>query len=459
MKSLLNNLQQASNGDYIYPAGERLSKDELLMAILTNAKMRNGYKKMMALYLAKDNRNYNKQFGPDHHIVVPMAKYLIDTYNGYFLGIPPVFALPNTNDNEKLQDWLNETSFVDKLSELSREVDIYGKSYLFVYQNEDAQTCITILPPTKCFMIYDDSVERAPMCFVRYTYDALKRLNFTVYYADEVQVYNDSQLADTKINVYKRVPAVQFIANDDKNSMLEPVQTLLESLNDAMSQKANQLDYFSDSYLKIIGAKFPVDPKTGKMQVPDLKTNKVLFLNPIDGSGVTPSADFISKPDGDGMQEHYIDRIVKYIYEGALVPDPTDQNFNGNQSGVSMKYKYWAMQTKSASKERKFTQSLRNLFKIVFAGGMVLPDSEKDVWRDMKFTFVRNVPTNLEGEIEAAKNAEGLVSKQTQLSLLSFVQNPQTEIEQMQKEQRDQIQNVRKASGSLTDAESDNDDE
>lgn len=452
-------IQIASNGDFIYPQGQKLSREELIAAINYNRDNNYPkYKRLMNFYLSKDMSANYKRNGPDHHVVVAMAKYLVDTYNGYFAGLPPVLTLPDQNNDDKLQDWLNQTSFVDKLSELSKEVDIYGKSYIFVYQNEDAETCVTIVPPTKSFMIYDDSVEHAPIAYIRYSYDALKQTNFYVYYKDETQVYAKSQLIDTQPNVYGRVPAVQFVANNEKTGMLEPIQTLLQSLNDVMSQIANQIDYFSDSYLKIIGAKFPVDPKSGKIQIPDLRKNRVLMLNPVDGTGVTPDADFIKKPDGGEMQENYLDRIVKDIYEGALVPDPTDQNFNGNQSGVSMKYKYWAMQTKSAGKERKFTQALRNLFKIVFSTDKVL-NRQQNAWRDMKFVFTRNVPTDLAGEISAAKDAEGLVSKQTQLSLLSFVKNPQAEIDQMNKEQRDQIKNVQLASGSLTDAEKDADDD
>lgn len=454
MKTVVNNLQVASNGDFIYPAGGKLTKDELLAAIAYNrSNLRPKYKRLMKMYLAKDDRTQvERQLGPDNHLIADLPRYLVDTFTGYFAGIPPIFTIDDKNSNEKLQDWLGATSFVDKLNEVSKQVDVYGRSYLMIYQNEEAKTNLTVLAPTHAFLIYDDTVDRAPIAFVRYSYDALKRLLCDVYYTDEVQTYNNGDLVATKVNVYKQIPAVEFHENSEKTGLFEPVVSLIKALDKGLSQKANQIEYFDNAYLSIIGANFPKDPKTGKPIVPDLRHNRLLILNPTT-AGDKPEIKFLAKPDADGMQENYLNRITKLIYQITMIPDPDDQNFGQNTSGVAMKYKYQPMSNKAATKERKFIQSLRQLFKVVFSTGTVIPDKDKDAWQTMKFTFTRNVPEDLDSAVKTAKDAEGLVSKQTQLSLLPFVQDPADEIQQVQKEQREQIENVRRASGSMTDAE------
>lgn len=454
MKTVLNNLQVASNGDFIYSSDGKPSKEEIQAAINYNrTQLRPTYKKMMNLYLAKDSRSeIQRQLGPDNHLVADLPRYLVDTFTGYFAGIPPVLQLDDKGSNEKLQDWLGATSFVDKLNEVSKQVDVYGRSYMMIYQNESAQTNVTVLAPTHAFLIYDDTVDKDPISFVRYSYDPLKRLQSDVYFDDEVDTYSNSQLVATKVNVYKQIPAVEFHENDEKIGVFEPVTSLIKALDKALSQKANQIEYFDNAYLAIIGANFPKDPKTGKPQIPNLRENRLLILNPTN-PGDKPTIEFLAKPDADNMQEHYIDRITKLIYQITMIPNPDDENFSGNSSGVALKYKYQPMSNKAATKERKFVQSLRQLFKVVFTTGTVIATQSASEWQTMKFTFTRNVPEDLDSAVKTAQDANGLVSKKTQLSLLPFVSDPQDEMEQLDKEQRDQIHNVRLASGSLTDAE------
>jgi hypothetical protein len=52
----------------------------------------------------------------------------------------------------------------------------------------------------------------------------------------------------------------------------------------------------------------------------------------------------------------------------------------------------------------------------------------------LKYKFTLNIPRNVSEEIENAKNLEGIVSKETQLSQLSFIANPLDELKQIEKE-------------------------
>ena len=100
-----------------------------------------------------------------------------------------------------------------------------------------------------------------------------------------------------------------------------------------------------------------------------------------------------------------------------------------------MQYKMLSMQNMAASKERKFTRSLRKLYRAVFS-----LTNWADAWRDLKFKFNRNLPNNLSEEVTDAKNLEGVVSKETQLSVLSIVDDPKAEIDRMGKEDEQKMQ-------------------
>lgn len=453
------------NGTFIYPKDQELSKDELFGFIDYNTQyLMPKYRENMKLYLSQHMilNTESKEMGPDNKLVVNLPKYIVDTYNGYFLGIPPKVSLEKGNDNDMLQTWLSHVSFFDKLNEISKQADIYGRSIGFIYQNENAETGFTYVSPTKAFIVYDDTIERNPLAFVRYEYfenENEYQARGDIYYSNEVYHFENNQLdPDSRINPYKLVPAVEFYENEERQGVYDPVKTLVNALDKAISQKGNQVEYFDNAYLAMVGIHLPEDSKTGKPII-NIKQNRFLYLPNVDSQS-NPDVKFISKPDGDQMQENYIQRLSDWIYQITMVPNPADDSFAGNASGVALEYKYLPMKDKAGSKERKFTKSLRALFRAIFSTGQVISASGSDDWENLQFQFTRNIPKDIASAIAAAKQAEGLVSQRTALSLLPFVDDPDEEIKQMEKEKQDSIKNAQQVVGSLPDymKQSDSDD-
>ena len=63
-----------------------------------------------------------------------------------------------------------------------------------------------------------------------------------------------------------------------------------------------------------------------------------------------------------------------------------------------------------------------------------MPASDKDAWVEVEYRFIRNIPRNVNDEAETARNLEGIISKESQLSILSIVDDVQTEMERIEKE-------------------------
>lgn len=443
------------NGTFIFPKDEELTKDELLGFIDYNTQeLMPKYRKNMELYLSKHEilKMEDKEIGSTYKLVVNSAKYIVDTYNGYFLGIPPKISLDKSEDNDKLQTWLNHVSFADKLNEISKQVDIYGRSIGFLYQNENAETGFTYLSPTKAFIIYDDTVERDPLAFVRYEYydnENEYQARGKIYYSNLVYDFNSTNLDENPSpNPYRMIPAVEFYENEERQGVFDPVRTLIDAYDKALSQKADQVEYFDNAYLAMMGIHLPTD-KNGN-PILDIRKNRFLYLPNVDPQS-NPDVKFIAKPDGDQMQENYLNRLDNLIYQISMIPNMKDQEFSGNASGVALEYKLLPMKNKSNSKERKFTKSLRALFRAVFSTGQVISQSGKDSWEDLQFQFTRNIPKDIAGSISAAKQAEGMISKRTQLSLLPFINDPNSELEQVNKEKQESIKQAREAADALPD--------
>lgn len=370
--------------------------------------------------LAKDDLNK-----PDNRLVVNYPRYIVDTLNGFFIGIPPKLSLDDETDNEKLQEFGDTNSIYDQLYELSKQVSIYGRSYVYVYQNEDKQTSMAIMNPMHSFMIYDDTVAKIPKAFVMYSYDNDNNLSGSVCLSDGIY---DLNLSNKQINVYKMVTAVEFMENEERQGTFENVETLVDGVNNALSQKANDVEYFADAYMKILGKE--IDEDTLK----DIKDNHIINLESQDGQDVV--VEFMEKPNADGEQENLINRLNNLIFQISMVANISDENFGNAASGVSLQYKLLSMRNLASNKERKFTRSLRKLFKVVFSSGNVLPSNKADEWKNIKFKFTRNLPANLADEAQTAATLSGITSQETQLSTLSIVDDAKKEIDRIQDDQK-----------------------
>ncbi|KAA9260104.1 phage portal protein [Lactobacillus jensenii] len=400
-----------------------------------------------------------KQTGADNRLVVNLPKYLVDTYNGFFSGIAPKISLDDDKENQKLQDWNNTNSFVDKLNEISKQADIYGKSYAFVYQDEDSQTRVTYCSPSHAFMVYDDTVNREPLAFVRYHYDNSSDATAkgTIYYADASYDFVGPAInPEPTPNLYKLVPAVEFYENEERQGVFDGCITLINELDRALNQKANQVEYFDNAYLYMLGIQLEKDRDTGQPML-DLKNDRFIYA-PAD-TAVNGKIGFVSKPDGDNMQENLINRLTEWIFQTAMIPNMNDQAFSGNSSGVALQYKLLPMKNRASNKERKFVHSLRHLYQIIFSVGTVLPDSSKNKWQDLSFQFTRNMPANIADEVNSAVNASGIVSKETALSLLSFIDDPKSEINRMEKEKDEEMKRVSQLSPAAMDFQKVNSDD
>ena len=430
------------NNVFIYPRDEELTMPDLLRFIGKNKELAKGYQHNMEMYEGNHDIMHQprRAFGPDNRLVANLPHYIVDTYNGFFTGIPPKITLEDKASNVMLQQWNDENSLQDKLSEISKQADIFGRSLAFVYQDEDSNTRIACSSPDESFMVYDDTVSRQPLAFVRYWKNNDGMQVGMVYYATKVVSFESSKFNGEKPNPYKLVPAVEFYGNEERQGVFDNVKTLIDELDRVLSQKANQVEYFDNAYLKVLGVNLDQDGD-GKPDA-DLIGNQMIYSPDADATNAT--VDFISKPDGDNMQEHIIDRLVSMIYQISMVANLNDEAFAGNNSGVALQYKLLPMRNMAANKERKFTQALRQLYRVVFSVGSVLPESASDEWQSLHFQFKRNLPEDLSNDADTAQKLQGMVSQETLLSILPFVDDPKEEMKRINKEKQDVMQQALK---------------
>lgn len=366
-------------------------------------------------------------YKPDNRIAVNFAKYITDTMNGFFLGNPIKLQSDDEavlNYVELLDQYNNQD---DNNAELSKTCSIFGSGYEMYYVDENGQIGITYLTPMEAFVIYDDSVLQNPRYFVRLYLDTDNVVHGSV--SDESTVkYFEIRGKLTFIPEYEHphgfdgVPATEYLENAERQGIYESVLTMINAYNKAISEKANDVDYFADAYLKVLGTLLDED------EIKHIRDDRIINF---DGDTEKVIVEFLQKPNGDETQEHLIDRLERLIFQISMVANISDENF-GTSSGIALKYKLLAMSNLAKTKERKFTAGMNRRYKLIFSNPV--SGMKKDDWVKIRYQFTLNYPANLLEESQIAGNLSGITSQETQLKVLSVVDNVQEEIDRMESE-------------------------
>lgn len=368
---------------------------------------------------------------PDNRLVVNYAKYIVDMFNGYFIGIPATVS----HDDQVISDYVNDfrkfNDMEDSESELSKLVDIFGHAFWYVYQDEDANTRVTYNSPMNMLIVHDNSVAERPKFAVRYMIDEETGAGTGEVVTDTETIYftldnaGDVSFGERTNHIYSKLPIIEVIENEERRGIFESVKTLLNALNKAVSEKANDVDYFADAYLKIIGMELDDEVSSS------IRDNRVFNLWGESGSQL--DVDFLQKPNADQTQENLIVLLRDAIFNISMVANLSDKDF-GNSSGTALAYKLQAMDNLAKSKDRKMQSGFNRLYEVVLS----VPTTQvpADAWSEFNYKFTRNVPKNTLEEAQIVSQLNGQVSDETKLSVLSIVQDPKEELERMEEESK-----------------------
>lgn len=397
------------------------------------SEVNNRYKKLYEAYTSDHeilHEEAKPAYKPDNRIVVNFPKYIVDTMNGFFIGNPIKVVADDEAVSAYVEymDQYNDQD--DNNAELSKICSIYGHGFEMYYTDEEAELCITYLSPQEAFMIYDESIIERPMYFVRrYTdRDGIERGSISNSYGvRNFQITGGfSWLDDDWMpHHFNGVPATEFIENAERQGLFEPVMSIVNAYNKAVSEKANDVDYFADAYMKVLGTKLEEE------DVRHIRDNRVVNFEGEDAGKLV--VEFMGKPESDTTQENHLNRLERLIFQISMVANISDENF-GNSSGVALKYKLQAMSNLEKTKERKFVSGMNRRYKLLF--GHPASKVSKDAWMQLEYRFTPNIPANLLEEAQIAAQMEGITSHETQLKVLSIVDNVVAELDRIETENK-----------------------
>ena len=368
---------------------------------------------------------------PDNRLVFNYAKYIVDTFNGYQIGVPVKIKSDDDKVNQFVADFRKVNDMEDSEFELAKMSSIFGHAFIYVYQDEEGITRATYNSPINMFIVHDNSIEERPLFAVRYTFNENENTGVgQVITNDEIieatfTAGGTVRFGERNQHIYSSIPVVEMIENEERQGIFESVKSLINALNKAASEKANDVDYFADAYLKVLGVELDSEDA---MQI---RENRIFNLWK-NGDGPLPDVGFLEKPSSDTTQENLISLLKESIFAISMVANMTEADF-GNSSGTALAFKLQAMDNLARMKDRKLQSAFNRLYKIVFSVPLITVDNT--AWSGLSYTFTRNVPRNILEEAQIVGQLSGQVSEETKLSVLSIVDDPQKEIQRMEREE------------------------
>lgn len=376
-----------------------------------------------------------KQTGKiNNHLNNDFFSEIVDTKIGFFVGVPIVYGVDEKaygeTEKKKIDEYITDFNAINNIADLDSETAkrtaIYGSCGRLMYI-EDAIIKAKIYEGYNCIFIGDSIAEPRQSVYYYHDDDAKKT---TAYLYDETNVIKCAMKDDEeKFSVIEGAtahgfdicPLFGFANNDELLGDGEKVLELIDAYDRGLSDINNELEQFRLAYLAFIGVK----PTEETLEA--AKQTGAFYIPLTDGR-----VEFIMKNLNDAIIEHHLDRIEANIYRFSATPNMKDISFAGNLTGVAMAYKFRPFEYKCKTMELKFKTALSHQYKIMqfILNAKGIPIN----YMDMDFVFVRNYPQNLLEEAQILTLLKGQVSEKTRYSVMSFIDDPQAEIEAMQED-------------------------
>ncbi len=147
-------------------------------------------------------------------------------------------------------------------------------------------------------------------------------------------------------------------------------------------------------------------------------------------------AEYISQTLEEESVETLKKALKNDIYTFSHVANLTDENFAGNSSGVAMEYKFLGLEMITKTKQRFYIKGLKRRI-LMFDNYLGIQSIKLNI-NSIVPQFSRGLPKNILEISQIISNLEGKVSTRQLISLLPFIEDPDAEIEALEKEKKNQ---------------------
>lgn len=385
----------------------------------------------------KVNNKLNNAFDAD----------IVDTKVGYMFGHPISYQVDVDGDGladketplqKALHEFIVRNSIEDEDSEWGKKAAICGYGARLAYIDTEGKERVRNVDPWEAIILSDRSIAE-PIYALRY-YPIEKKNGkdlFRVDFYDDLYMHSFVQksvggkfepIEQNKLHMFEYCPLYGLPNNEELKGDAEKVLMLIDAYDRALSDANNEVEQYRLAYLVLKG-----------MVADDEALEEINRKGIFELLDDKESVSYLTKDINNEMIEDHLDRLEENIMRFAKSVNFTDETFGTEISGVAMKYKLMSLENKCITMERKMVTALRHQFKVLCSAWAKKGICNADDYLHFSFQFKRNLPVNLKEEAETQEKLKGMISDRTRLSLLSFVEDVQEELNKIKQQNEELI--------------------
>lgn len=372
--------------------------------------------------------------------VTDFPRYITSLFVGYLFGNKITYATSDGIDITPLENAYDDQIISDLDIRLGYDASKFSHGFELVYVNNDAECRSAIIDPRNVILVRDNTVEHNKMFAVIYQPSVDDR-GEEIDGEYDVTILTNNKIMERKLrgnslagdestdlpHLFGEVPVIEYPNDDDLIGDYEPVLRLIDGYNTLQTARINDRLKNANSILLVSGGQL------NQKQIDNIMYGRLADLP--EGAEMK----YITKSTNEQESDTLRNSIANDIFSMAMAPDMSDQNFSGDASGVSLKYKLFMFEKHAKNKERCFEAGLKERFRLYntylnrTANMQIVPVREVDA------VFTRALPQN---DVEIAgmiNNLDGIVDKETLVSQLSFVNDPKEVVELAEKEKEEAV--------------------
>lgn len=366
---------------------------------------------------------------PCNKLTYSFPEYIADNYTSYMVGNQVAYKSEKDEALKSITDILNYNDAGDLDTKIALDLCVCGIAYELHYIDEDSQKRFTRVAPWEISLVRDDTIDGNILYAIRYirridingkttymvdVYDNKKVVHYT---ADDM--LTSTQYAGEELHYFGDVPLVPY----ENKSSFENVISLVDAYEKLSSAEVDDYEAFVDAMLVLKGVTITDEKDAdGNDDLSLMKKNRVLLLEQ------DSDASYLTKEVNSQQIENILDKLAENIHKLSGCPNFADEAF-GTSSGIAMAYKLLGFTNAGKKRIRAMKKGLQRRLELL-CNILGLTDSAIN-YRDIEVVFTPNLPVDDASTVEAVTSLRGLVSDETLISQLPFVEDVSAEMERI----------------------------
>lgn len=411
----------------------RLSASQIREAIAWKAMQNIDVARLRDYYIGRNEHILSSQH--QNRVPAPFGRKLLKLVTGFMFKEGSItYRFPD--DRKGLEDYVREVfDCNDEETEnavLGKDQACFGTAFEAVYiDNDDAHIQFARLPVENVVPVYSCRIGEGMVAAINFhrATDG-EGMSIEVYYRDVIQRFRSAgdglvMVGETG-HMFGEVPIIEYRNNEEGLGDIEPILSLIDAHDEALSTAIDEDGKFADAILLL--KNFSID----RNSLEKLKKARV-----IDNMDETGEASYLTKPTTYEGREVLRSTVEKLIHSMSGIPKLDDQGALQAESGEAMKYLYATFEMMvAAEKQSGFTNGLQKRLRLIgnLAGWLGLSDCGTN---GVEIRWTRNLPAEYTTIIDNAVKVADRVSQRTfleQLHSADLVADVDQEIERISME-------------------------